>query len=65
MAVSTSSAHLGSYTVNTFLFSDEKKIQYSLDYLLVQLIPHIKSAYHYIAVGVKRHLCLCKEDSEC
>ena len=44
--------------LNRFLFSEEK--QYNLLQVRVfsgiQLIPYIKSTYHYIAAGVIRHL---------
>ena len=37
--------------LNRLYFSEEKKIQYRSEYLVVQLIPHVKSAYHYINCG--------------
>ena len=46
-----------------FLFSEENNTLSRRAFSGIQVIPYIKSAYHYIAVGVKRHLS--KEDPEC
>ena len=39
-----------------FLFSEENNTLSRRAFSGIQVIPYIKSAYHYIAVGVKRHL---------
>ena len=39
-----------------FLFSEENSTLSRRAFSGIQVIPYIKSAYHYIAVGVKRHL---------
>ena len=52
MVGSTSLGYLGSYIGSYFL---KKKIQYGLEYFMVQLIPLIKSAYQIsVKMNIKR-----------
>ena len=39
-----------------FLFSEENNTLSRRAFSGIQVIPYIKFAYHYIAVGVKRHM---------
>ena len=45
--------------LNRVLFCEEKETFWLKLFSSIQLIPYVKSAYHYIAVlSDKRHLCL-------
>ena len=58
MVISTNLGSLGFYYINRFLFPEEKDTLKLRAFSGMQLIPSIKSADHYITVGVISLLCL-------